>query len=137
MSLGPGLDSEVMGGVPLQRQVSKVHMSTQLGPSDSLGSPLPGPPGSPGGMRAPLLTRQLSKIEDPKTIRDVGMHNSTVFDNLLNNRSNQGNNEPINVLMIGTGEYTTGYVNGQASDSDKGAGVVALTMLDLKLKGIN
>tara|TARA_B110000090_G_C12965232_1_gene286684 strand:- start:15 stop:167 length:153 start_codon:yes stop_codon:yes gene_type:complete len=38
--------------------------------------------------------------------------------------------------MIGTGEYTTGYVNGQASDSDKGAGVVALTMLDLKSKGV-
>ena len=42
----------------------------------------------------------------------------------------------VNVLMIGTGEYTTGYVNGQASDSDKGAGVVALTMLDLKSKGV-
>jgi len=38
--------------------------------------------------------------------------------------------------MIGTGEYTTGFVNGQASDSDKGAGVVALTMLDMKSKGI-
>lgn len=23
------------------------------------------------------------------------------------------------ILMIGTGEYTTGYVHGQASDSDK------------------
>jgi D-galacturonate reductase len=34
---------------------------------------------------------------------------------------------PVNVLMIGTGEYTTGFVNGGASDSDKGAGVVALT----------
>ena len=41
----------------------------------------------------------------------------------------------VNVLMIGSGEYTTGYVNGQASDSDKGAGVVALTMLDMKLQG--
>ena len=27
--------------------------------------------------------------------------------------------ELISVLMIGTGEYTTGYVHGQASDSDK------------------
>lgn len=29
---------------------------------------------------------------------------------------------PVNVCMIGTGEYTTGYVHGGASDSDKGAG---------------
>jgi len=42
----------------------------------------------------------------------------------------------MNVLMIGTGEYTTGYVGGGASDSDKGAGVVALTMFDLRSKGI-
>jgi len=41
----------------------------------------------------------------------------------------------VNVLMIGTGEYTTGYVDGKASDSDKGAGVVALTMFDLRRKG--
>ncbi len=36
-----------------------------------------------------------------------------------------------NVLMLGTGEYTTGWV-GKASDSDKSTGVVALVMLDLK-----
>lgn len=41
----------------------------------------------------------------------------------------------VNVLMIGTGEYTTGYVNGMESDSDKGAGVVALTMVDLRRRG--
>jgi D-galacturonate reductase len=41
---------------------------------------------------------------------------------------------PVNVLMIGTGEYTTGYVNGVASKSDKSAGVVALTMFDLRAK---
>lgn len=29
---------------------------------------------------------------------------------------------PVSVCMIGTGEYTTGYVHGQAADSDKGAG---------------
>ena len=40
--------------------------------------------------------------------------------------------EKVNVLMVGTGEYTTGYVGGQAADSDKGAGVVALTMFDLR-----
>lgn len=38
----------------------------------------------------------------------------------------------IDVLMVGTGEYTTGYVGGKAADSDKGAGVVALTMFDLR-----
>lgn len=37
--------------------------------------------------------------------------------------------------MIGTGEYTTGYVGGGAADSDKGAGVVALTMFDLRRRG--
>jgi len=30
--------------------------------------------------------------------------------------------EKVNVLCIGTGEYTTGYVHGSASDSDKSAG---------------
>ena len=40
-----------------------------------------------------------------------------------------------NVLMVGTGEYTTGYVGGKAADSDKGAGVVALTMFDLRRRG--
>ena len=29
---------------------------------------------------------------------------------------------PVSVCMIGTGEYTTGYVYGEAADSDKGAG---------------
>lgn len=28
----------------------------------------------------------------------------------------------VNVLMIGTGEYTTGYVHGKASQSDKSKG---------------
>ena len=42
---------------------------------------------------------------------------------------------PLNVLMIGTGEYTTGYVGGKAADSDKGAGVVALVMFDLRRRG--
>lgn len=41
----------------------------------------------------------------------------------------------LNVLMVGTGEYTTGYVGGTAADSDKGAGVVALTMFDLRRRG--
>ena len=38
-------------------------------------------------------------------------------------------------LMVGTGEYTTGYVRGGASGSDKSAGVVALTLFDLRRTG--
>lgn len=38
----------------------------------------------------------------------------------------------INALMIGTGEYTTGFVHGAAATSDKGVGVVALTLMDLR-----
>ena len=41
----------------------------------------------------------------------------------------------VNVLMIGTGEYTTGYVDNLNSESDKGTGVVALTMFDLRKSG--
>ena len=43
--------------------------------------------------------------------------------------------EPVSVLMVGTGEYTTGFVGGQESKSDKGPGVVALTMFDLRRRG--
>lgn len=41
----------------------------------------------------------------------------------------------VNVLMVGTGEYTTGYVHSGASKSDKSAGVVALSMFDLRRRG--
>ena len=41
----------------------------------------------------------------------------------------------LKALMIGTGEYTTGYVHGAAAASDKKAGVVALTLLDLRRRG--
>ena len=39
-------------------------------------------------------------------------------------------------LMVGTGEYTTGYVHDRASTSDKSAGVVALTLFDLQSRGV-
>ena len=39
---------------------------------------------------------------------------------------------PVNVLMVGTGEYTTGYIGGVTNQSDKSSGVVALTMFDLR-----
>lgn len=43
---------------------------------------------------------------------------------------------PPKVLMVGTGEYTTGFVHGAASSSDKGPGVVALTLFDLRSQGL-
>ncbi|MFT6180742.1 MAG: D-galacturonate reductase [Akkermansiaceae bacterium] len=39
-------------------------------------------------------------------------------------------------LVIGTGEYVTGLVHGNESTSDKGAGIVALTLFDLRQKGL-
>ena len=42
---------------------------------------------------------------------------------------------PPNVLMLGTGEYTTGYTAQGAANSDKSTGVVALVMLDLRRRG--
>src|SRR3954466_1475654 len=39
------------------------------------------------------------------------------------------------VLMVGTGEYTTGYVHDGASGSDKSAGVVALLLFDMRRQG--
>ena len=36
---------------------------------------------------------------------------------------------------MGTGEYTTGYVGGAASGSDKKVGVVGLSLFDLRRRG--
>ena len=38
---------------------------------------------------------------------------------------------PVDVLLVGTGEYTTGF-GANSGKTDKAAGVVALAMLDLK-----
>lgn len=43
--------------------------------------------------------------------------------------------EPLNVLMVGTGEYTTGFVGTGGSQSDKKVGVVGLSMFDLRRRG--
>ena len=40
--------------------------------------------------------------------------------------------DPPGCLMMGTGEYTTGFVGGEASKSDKSTGVVGIVCLDLK-----
>ncbi|KAI9462504.1 D-galacturonic acid reductase [Lactarius psammicola] len=41
----------------------------------------------------------------------------------------------LNLLMCGTGEYTTGWTGSGASQSDKKIGVVALTLFDLRRLG--
>jgi len=38
-------------------------------------------------------------------------------------------------LMVGTGEYVTGFVGGKGADSDKSTGVLGLVCLDLRSKG--
>ncbi|CAK0804564.1 unnamed protein product, partial [Prorocentrum cordatum] len=38
-------------------------------------------------------------------------------------------------LMVGTGEYVTGFVGGKGADSDKSCGVLALVCLDLRSRG--
>ncbi|KAI9319826.1 D-galacturonic acid reductase, partial [Dichotomocladium elegans] len=45
------------------------------------------------------------------------------------------NNGQLNVLMVGTGEYTTGFVHNAASMSDKKVGVIALSLFDLRRRG--
>lgn len=42
----------------------------------------------------------------------------------------------INVLMVGTGEYTTGFVSGSMAASDKRAGVIGTTLFDLRRRGL-
>ncbi|EIM92666.1 D-galacturonic acid reductase [Stereum hirsutum FP-91666 SS1] len=45
------------------------------------------------------------------------------------------NEQKLNVLMCGTGEYTTGWTGSGASKSDKKIGVVGLTLFDLRRLG--
>lgn len=42
----------------------------------------------------------------------------------------------MSVLMVGTGEYTTGYVPGAEVASDKKAGIVGTTLFDLRRRGL-
>ncbi|KAI4598862.1 hypothetical protein KJ359_002275 [Pestalotiopsis sp. 9143b] len=41
----------------------------------------------------------------------------------------------VDIFQVGTGEYTTGFVGGGASGSDKKVGVVGLTLFDLRRRG--
>ncbi|CAI7846018.1 unnamed protein product [Closterium sp. NIES-53] len=44
--------------------------------------------------------------------------------------------QPISVLMIGAGEYTVGFVpTKEGAASDKSAGVIAITLMDLRRLG--
>ncbi|CAI5470576.1 unnamed protein product [Closterium sp. Yama58-4] len=51
-------------------------------------------------------------------------------------RSSWDGIEPISVLMIGAGEYTVGFVpTKEGAASDKSAGVIAITLMDLRRLG--
>nr|VFJ92730.1 MAG: D-galacturonate reductase [Candidatus Kentron sp. H]VFJ93257.1 MAG: D-galacturonate reductase [Candidatus Kentron sp. H]VFK00454.1 MAG: D-galacturonate reductase [Candidatus Kentron sp. H] len=41
----------------------------------------------------------------------------------------------MDVLVVGTGEYVTGFTGGTASQSDKGIGVVGICLFDLRARG--
>ena len=43
---------------------------------------------------------------------------------------------PPKVLVLGTGEYVTGFVTGAESTSDKGPGVIGLALFDLRDRGL-
>ena len=45
-------------------------------------------------------------------------------------------NDKMSVLMVGSGEYTTGYVPGAGAASDKKAGIVGVTLFDLRRTGL-
>lgn len=78
----------------------------------------------------------LGSIDDASSgVKYFAMQRQISKSTLSNDGANDIPLQPVNVLMVGSGEYTTGYVDGKASDSDKGAGVVALTMFDLRLRG--
>ena len=42
----------------------------------------------------------------------------------------------MSVLMVGTGEYTTGYVPNSVAAADKRAGVIGTTLFDLRRRGL-
>lgn len=43
--------------------------------------------------------------------------------------------DKLTIGQVGTGEYTTGFVGGGASGSDKKVGVVGLSLFDLRRRG--
>lgn len=92
MNLGPPLEDDV---------------------SDNLGNPILREP-SNNELRPPMgFRRQLSGLADLP--RDESCFSLSDNDELACGHR-------LNVLMIGTGEYTTGYIEGVANKSDKAAG---------------
>lgn len=68
---------------------------------------------------------QPSRMERQLTeghIQGGGMGDGMIGAHLCGDIHEDVQERPVNVCMIGTGEYTTGYVYGKAADSDKGAG---------------
>ena len=54
---------------------------------------------------------------------------------LLNQKQDRQDFQRVQVCVVGTGEYVTGFVNEQESTSDKPIGVVALSLIDLRNRG--
>lgn len=91
----------------------------------------------------PLLHRQQSRYSDDTPLNSplsgisLSINQLQQSHELLVPTSQKAisNSTGLAVLMIGTGEYTTGYIDNIQSETDKGAGVVALTMFDLRRRG--
>ena len=112
--------------------MSSLGPSLETGDGDSLNVPsLPSPP--------PLSRQLTSKSSDSGEFLFFGSADDSGNPPLRRQVTKEMFRQlaimPVNVLMVGSGEYTTGYVYGKPADSDKGAGVVALTMFDLRRRG--
>ncbi len=102
----------------------------QLTKADCDGPSGPVPP-SPtnSSMCKPNIMRQVTKFYDkPSLLEEAGK--AVGSGNMV-----PSSRKRVDVLMIGSGEYTTGFIDNTSSETDKGAGVVALTMIDLRKRG--
>lgn len=78
---------------------------------------------SEAGMAAPSrMSRQLTGGNVQEGMMKVEAGSGAIMSTCGEDDSAEGEERPVSVCMIGTGEYTTGYVHGHAADSDKGAG---------------
>jgi D-galacturonate reductase len=95
-------------------------------------SPSPSPSPSPQPQSSPEFDANFSAMPIiSNNANNVINHNLISFSPINNPAMTDSSNLP-SVLMIGTGEYTTGYVHSTASNSDKSAGVIALTIFHLR-----
>jgi len=65
----------------------------------------------------------------------MGIHTSHILKLRTRRSMTSAARTGIDVVLVGTGEYTTGYTSGGASGSDKKAGVAGLAMFYLRSKG--